>query len=560
MAEYYPLLSRAISNLGTTNADTRRAIYDRARLALNKQLGNIQPPLEPSALARESAALETAISQLEAEQLAIAAAPSTDATPAPDATAEPVIDTPQSAPVEPLKSEISSETKAELPSESNVSSVVAAVPNAGPLGGLKPPVSAYQPPSDRANSEGTKTDRAFERPLQPAAPPRGFHLPGIGLPATGLAKNNAADNADKASTGQASTGQASRATAATAAESGMPHDVPSLIERLKSFGRPLIAPVPAAVAEDVVETKPAPAGDEFEPTDGFDDEREMQRPVVMPPEDFSAGRMRGLVFAGIIGVVVLAVAGAAYRLRDRPEDLAKLRAANAERTDQPASGKIVDRVGGPPRPATPNAPSRSGTQTGDKTTETAPQDATAGIAALPHAILLLEMPTEEGGSKRYEGNVIWRVENVSRGPGQQVASAVRADIDLAELKLKISMSIFKNTDSTLPASHIIELRFVPAPDSPFVGIAQTDMLAMRRDDSAQPEFLQGVPTPIMANFFLFGLTLSERATASNLDLLRTRGQFDVMLRMKNDLRARFAFEKGPSGDKIMSEAIDSWSR
>ena len=68
MIDYYPLLSRAIVNLGeTAGPDVRRAIYDRARTTLRAQLEEMEPPLPQDQIERERAQLEAVIARLEME-------------------------------------------------------------------------------------------------------------------------------------------------------------------------------------------------------------------------------------------------------------------------------------------------------------------------------------------------------------------------------------------------------------------------------------------------------------------------------------------------------------
>ncbi len=69
MADYYSVIARAISGL-LINADgARRAIYDRARTALQERLRTLDPPISETALANEQAALEAAIHNVETKFL-----------------------------------------------------------------------------------------------------------------------------------------------------------------------------------------------------------------------------------------------------------------------------------------------------------------------------------------------------------------------------------------------------------------------------------------------------------------------------------------------------------
>jgi hypothetical protein len=67
MADYYPLISRAVGGLEKNTGENRRALYDRARVALVNQLRGVQPALEESDITRERLALEEAIRKVEAE-------------------------------------------------------------------------------------------------------------------------------------------------------------------------------------------------------------------------------------------------------------------------------------------------------------------------------------------------------------------------------------------------------------------------------------------------------------------------------------------------------------
>jgi hypothetical protein len=67
MAEYYPLIARAVGGLEDKSGEKRRALYERARAALLAQLRNADPPLDESQITRERLALEEAIRRVEAE-------------------------------------------------------------------------------------------------------------------------------------------------------------------------------------------------------------------------------------------------------------------------------------------------------------------------------------------------------------------------------------------------------------------------------------------------------------------------------------------------------------
>ena len=67
MADYQPLIQRAIAGLDRNTGEARRALYERARTALVAQLRGVKPPLQEAEITRERLALEEAIRKVEAE-------------------------------------------------------------------------------------------------------------------------------------------------------------------------------------------------------------------------------------------------------------------------------------------------------------------------------------------------------------------------------------------------------------------------------------------------------------------------------------------------------------
>src|SRR5258706_13782078 len=67
MADYYPLIARAVAGLEKSTGEARRALYERARTALVTQLRGVTPALSESDITRERLALEESVRKVEAE-------------------------------------------------------------------------------------------------------------------------------------------------------------------------------------------------------------------------------------------------------------------------------------------------------------------------------------------------------------------------------------------------------------------------------------------------------------------------------------------------------------
>ncbi len=69
MADYYPVLARAVSRLAINDAQARREVYERAQTIVIAELRRQDPRKSAPEIMRELAALETAIRRVEVESL-----------------------------------------------------------------------------------------------------------------------------------------------------------------------------------------------------------------------------------------------------------------------------------------------------------------------------------------------------------------------------------------------------------------------------------------------------------------------------------------------------------
>jgi hypothetical protein len=257
-----------------------------------------------------------------------------------------------------------------------------------------------------------------------------------------------------------------------------------------------------------------------------------------------------------------------------------LKPADQSQSDQ--GGKIAERIGAngqsedaplsPNDAASPNgaanatapAPSPAPADQTQTNTAAANQAAAAGTTApgapvAYRAALLVEAPEEANKIKTYLGTVVWRLDNVSGGSGQPVGTAIHADVDIPGDKWKVSFTLQKNTDPSLPASHTITINFYPQADSPSGGVKQINVVQMRQDNAPRGESLIGVPVPIMDNSFLIGLTRGTAET-TNLELIKSRLWFDIPIGLTNGKIAKLTFEKGAAGARAVDEALASWQQ
>jgi hypothetical protein len=73
--------------------------------------------------------------------------------------------------------------------------------------------------------------------------------------------------------------------------------------------------------------------------------------------------------------------------------------------------------------------------------------------------VLYEEDPADAQKKRYLGSVIWRTETIPPGPEQASELAIKAELEIPERRISMILSVCRNTDKALPASHTIELMF-----------------------------------------------------------------------------------------------------
>ncbi|WP_158807454.1 hypothetical protein [Beijerinckia sp. L45] len=477
MAEYYPLLAKAVASLPNSTPDSRKVVYERARKALIGQLRTLHPPVPDEDIERESVALDGAIERLETE-LASVVAPAEMPLPEPESVAP------------------------------------------------APEVPAPKPEPSRFPASGGALGPAPSKPFP---------------------------------------------TLRTKTPTKPPVVNPTVVEAVSNDKPAVDAPGPEPVVAPVAETAPVSseiAASAVPPIDDAPDKtlrikprsEQKQRPIApQPPEPKRAKRPLWIIPAGV-GAVVLIVAFAAFKLRDRPE---ALHTKTAEQQSPADAGKSVERVGGQPssddsRPQrTADQAAAASGQAASQQPSTPPANPAAPVAG--RAAMLVEAPEEQNKVKTYLGTVVWRLDNVSDGQNQTVGLAVRADIDLPDDKMKASVIFQKNTDASLPASHTLKIRFILQPGSPSGNVKDINVPQMRREDSGNGDPLDGVPVPIVENSFLIGLTPGNSETA-NLDLLKSREWIDIPIRLSSGKIAKLTFEKTDVGQRDLQEAITAWAK
>jgi hypothetical protein len=260
---------------------------------------------------------------------------------------------------------------------------------------------------------------------------------------------------------------------------------------------------------------------------------------------------KGLIAAIAAVLVLVLFAGAAYWQRDRISSLFGVVRGLAPQAPRDASQprpKIADRVG---QDAQPDAAARPGGP--------ATRPGPSGPAVAQRVVLYEEDPSNPEGN-RYVGSALWRTETISPGPGQAPDLAIRVDVEIPERRLAMTMSIRRNADTALPATHTVEIMFNLPADFAFGGVASVPGLLMKEAEQMRGAPLSGLAVKVTNNFFLIGLSAVQADLQRNLGLLKERSWFDIPVVYNNGRRAILAVEKGNPGERVFNDAFTTWKQ
>ncbi|WEX10012.1 hypothetical protein [Chelativorans sp. AA-79] len=207
------------------------------------------------------------------------------------------------------------------------------------------------------------------------------------------------------------------------------------------------------------------------------------------------------------------------------------------------------------------APVQGSGQTGEASSGSAAGSGT-DQEALPvgQKAIFYEERTNASEGYAENGSVVWSL--IEESPGENIPPepAIQAEATIPEKGLQLRMTIRRNTDQSLPASHIVELIFLTPENFQGGGISNVLRMSMKRTEQDTGSPLLGIPAKIADGFFLVALSDSQADQRVNLTLLRRQSWIDIPIVYSSGRRALITMEKGVPGERIFNQAIDAWSR
>ncbi|EKF41936.1 hypothetical protein NA8A_12725 [Nitratireductor indicus C115] len=156
------------------------------------------------------------------------------------------------------------------------------------------------------------------------------------------------------------------------------------------------------------------------------------------------------------------------------------------------------------------------------------------------------------------GSVVWSVVRESPGNDLPPEPVIRAEATVPDKNLQMKLTIRRNADQSLPASHIVEIIFLTPESFEGGGIENVLRVTMKRSEQDTGNPLLGIPAKIADGFFLVALSDSKADEQANLLLMQRQSWIDIPVVYKSGRRALITIEKGIPGDKIFTDVLNAW--
>jgi hypothetical protein len=201
----------------------------------------------------------------------------------------------------------------------------------------------------------------------------------------------------------------------------------------------------------------------------------------------------------------------------------------------------------PPEIEEPAAPVETLTSLGD---EGAATEEPAGTSLVEQRAIFYFQGSEGQSGQASDGTATWAEITKDGRP------AIQATIRIPEREVRAIVTIYKNYDEALPASHLVEVQFEgKLAESP---VQKVPALVLKTTEQARGQPLAGAAVPVTNELFWIALSDDTDEVNRNIQLMREGSWFDIPILFGDQTRALITFEKGIPGDKVFETVMASW--
>jgi hypothetical protein len=156
------------------------------------------------------------------------------------------------------------------------------------------------------------------------------------------------------------------------------------------------------------------------------------------------------------------------------------------------------------------------------------------------------------------GSITWAAVRENGADGRPDPQ-IQGRINIPERGISALLTFKRNTDNSLPASHIVEVVFSVPPDFEGGAIENLQRIAMKRTEQDRGDPLVAVTAKVTDDTYLVALNDFEDVVRRNLELLSTRAWIDIPVTYRNGRRALITLDKGTTGGNVFDQVIREWA-
>jgi hypothetical protein len=495
MADYYSILKKTVSGLPANNAEARKRVYTKARIAIDRQLRGISPPPSEEKIAAQMNLLEDAIDQLEYEYGSVETADAQNS-----ATGAAIHSGKQQAEAAPI-----------------VHSAAQRASNGRPGNGRPGPRMTDQPASVSP----------FPNRQQRVA--AAYNLP---EDSAGVHNSTTTRNAGRQ-------GNEYRYSEPTARRGGKARTIRilttlAILLCLAAGGYAAWlykAPIMAALGVD----RESPAVSGTDPVIAEDGDTEDSNAA--EKEEARLGRDGETRTAGQSGESDTATGQEGESSQSQSDQTRIVRPAEEEGAPEVSTEPLI---------------------TGQEDSARTNENRQTALPTIGQKAFLYEEGIGDSAASRDNAAIVWTLEMEAPADNLPREPVIKGELEVPGRGMTLDITVKRNVDGALSASHIIELLFNTPPDFSGGNIETLARFVLKANEQARGEPLVAVPVKIDSGYFMIALNNLEQARESNKRLLLESNWIDIPLGYASGRRALVALEKGETGSQIFEKAFADW--
>ena len=177
------------------------------------------------------------------------------------------------------------------------------------------------------------------------------------------------------------------------------------------------------------------------------------------------------------------------------------------------------------------------------------------VLAGSQSLLLEASTTGTTGAVPFSGTVEWR-----EGVDELGLPTLIGHASIPARNMGVDVTIRKNSDPSLPASHLMEVDFQVS--DTFIGgtVANLPGVLLKDQELVPGTPLVGASARVVGNSFLFALSATPADTTTNTDLLENRKWMDLAVVYGTGRNAIITLEKDDAAQTLFDKVFSAWAQ